>query len=192
MRGRGDFPVLCSRAVWGGIAASLLILVMQPTPAEAKAWRQLRGNDVERIIETFPAMYAEYKAWGVAVDPKTGQIKGMSKARHDKKVTAALKRHGWGKAYWGKLQAVCRGYALIKHDQFMAETGPRVAKGVEELKRAKWMKQEAKEKLEADVARGKGRLNAMAENWRKKTHPKDVAAIKPHVHELDVMFRNLK
>lgn len=175
-----------------GLAVGLAVLTMLPTPAEAKAWRQLRGNDVERIIETFPAMLAEYKAWGVEVNLKTGQVKGMRKARHDKLVTEALYRHGWGKAYWGKLQAVCRAYALLKHDQFMSETGPKVAKGVEDIKKLKWVKKEDKEKIEADVNRGKGRLNAMAENWRKKTHPKDVAAVKPYIKQLDAMFRNLK
>ena len=64
------------------------------------AWPVLNNADMQKFVQTFPAMYREYKALGLNVNPQTGQVDGSDRLMWKKEVQRVLNQNGWDFRFW--------------------------------------------------------------------------------------------
>lgn len=179
------------RIKWLANITFLIIVVIASCSSASAAWSVLKANDVEKFIDTFPGMYQEYKALGLNINSQTGKVSGADKLKRDKEVQRILQENGWNFMFWPKLQAITRGYSLLKYEKVHNEHGANIDKFFKDLKKAQWLTPEKKAEIEKAYSQAKKGLAAEAERRRKQVHKKDLAILNNYVPELDSVLQKI-
>lgn len=99
---------------------SILLASEPATPSDSVKKPVLEKGDVERFIQTFPAMAKDFEALGQEFDSRE-DLNALMALSATQQSQAIFTKHGWDpKTFYQKVTAISFGYALLEVEKELA------------------------------------------------------------------------
>jgi len=166
------------------LVAIALVMISVFLVAEEPPKQTLQQGDVEKFIQTLPALTQDMKNFDTKMDAKQGNITIPEAMKASGDFNAILKKHGWDESFYTKIQTIVMGYSALVYGESLIGANAEIAKALQEIDSNPGFTPEMKAQLKEQMKQAGGSLVAERENMLKAIHPTDLTFIKAKVKEL--------